>query len=614
MAQPHQLYPPRALSPLQRAGSPQNPYSSSAPAAKRQRLDGQSPYGSPNLGNLHLPNQVFSSPYYGTQANGSHTGHNYSTNHNYNPAPPYNSNPTYNNMNTHAAPPAHSPSATAPNVASPNVMGPPGRPDNKPTDLNELGDVLFGAGVDLREEEAALLRSKDNNNQAQSFEDQLREASGTYANAKYPFSRDNSYSQNFPGDRGSFYGAGSFNQPPQLDQSADEIAEAERKRSLRKQAEIKQYHLNKPFLQTGSLQRRIHKDAHNMQVQIPGENAVLKPTQPRVAPQQIVVSGPDGHEVLKIVKGEPLLGLRNNLVDILTLISLATEERLRQLVEDAATLAKARRVGSHGLIPEDFVGLATRNDADRPVNGPLNASNNNVAHKENPIKRMIYPSSFDEYVFTSAGSYSEVNQPLTPISNNSSTHILPNPIAQALQNVTKAERAVEEERLAKRRKRIEAAEGSRAGSVALEASAPVTPGAHGEVAPDLGPKKSALKNQRKAGPASDAQAFAASNKTMNMALGLGGAMGKKLSWMKKDTGPTNPFLARPNTNAQKQTAVANGVGSSLPNNRRFGEFREDGEAGLGIQLRDMISVLEYDGKEKKALQTAYGKLDNRKGK
>ena len=389
MAQPHQQYPPRAFSPPQRAGSPQGPYTTGLPAAKRQRLDGQSPYGSPNLGNLHLPNQVFSSPYYGTQTNGSHTGHNYSLNHNYNSTPSYSTNPTFNTINTNVNTPAYSSPAATTNAASSNVMGPPGRPDNKPTDLNELGDVLFGAGVDLREEEAALLRSKDYNNLSLSFEDQLREASGTNVNAKYPFSRDNVYSQNIPGDRGSFYGAGSFNQAPQQDQSAEDIVETERKRSLRKQADIKQYHLNKPFLQTGNLQRRLHKEAHNMQVQIQGENAILKPTQPRVTPQQITVNGPDGHEVLKVVKGEPLLGLKNNLVEILTLISLATEERLRLLVEDAATLAKGRRIGSHGLVPQDLTDLAVGTGAYGRTNGLPTPSNSAVSPKENPLKRMI---------------------------------------------------------------------------------------------------------------------------------------------------------------------------------------------------------------------------------
>lgn len=37
-------------------------------------------------------------------------------------------------------------------------MGPPSRPSDKPTDINDLGDVLAGSGVDLREEEAAMFK------------------------------------------------------------------------------------------------------------------------------------------------------------------------------------------------------------------------------------------------------------------------------------------------------------------------------------------------------------------------------------------------------------------------------------------------------------------------
>ena len=205
-----------------------------------------------------------------------------------------------------------------------------------------------------------------------------------------------------------------------------------------------------------------------------------------------------------------------------------------------------------------------------------------------------------------------MNQPLTPISNNSHSRSAPNPIAQALQKISQAERTAEEIRLAKRRKRNEAADSSRAGSLSLGSSEPGTPGTLGDVAPDLSLKKSALKNQKKV--PSDAQAFAASNKTLSMALGFSGAGGKKLSWMTKDTGPTNPFLARPNAVPQKAAGTANGVTSTLPKNRTFGDFREDGEGGLGIQLRDVISVLEHDGKEKKALQSAYCRLGTMQGK
>ena len=84
--------------------------------------------------------------------------------------------------------------------------------------------------------------------------------------------------------------------------------------------------------------------------------------------------------------------------------------------------------------------------------------------------------------------------------------------------------------------------------------------------------------------------------------------------MTKETGPTNPYISKPSTTPQKATGIANGVSSNLPKNRSFGEFREDGEGGQGIQLRDVISVLEHDGKEKRALQAAYCRLGRSQGK
>lgn len=115
----------------------------------------------------------------------------------------------------------------------------------------------------------------------------------------------------------------------------------------------------------------------------------------------------------------------------------------------------------------------------------------------------------------------------------------------------------------------------------------------------------------------ETQQHAATTKTMNMALGLSGAMGKKLSWMKggADTGPSNPFLQKqnPKTETSKaNTSTANGVSSNLPKNRLFGQFREDRETGAGIQLRDIVSVLEGDGKAKKSLQRAYGRFGGQK--
>ena len=208
-----------------------------------------------------------------------------------------------------------------------------------------------------------------------------------------------------------------------------------------------------------------------------------------------------------------------------------------------------------------------------------------------------------------------MNKPLTPVSDGQSpalTKAFANPVAQALNKVAQAQRKAEEDRLAKRQRRS-AADGGQAGSGSL--GTPGTPGTPGEIAPTVDVKKGGkgkkgvdTATQR----ANEAQQHAATMQTMNMALGLSGAMGKKLSWMNKGAapGPSNPFLPKPNTNASNSKAGAsnaNGVGSSLPKNRVLGEFREDKETGAKIQLRDVISVLEHDGKERKTLQRAYHK-------
>lgn len=138
MSQPQQQYSPRAFSPVQSQQTSQNATYGLLPN-KRQRLspDPRSPYSSPSMSNIALPNQVFSSPHYGVQPNG----------------PSAYANSSYNNANSPPAPPASHP-------AQGGTMGPPSRPadKDKPTDMNELSDVLAGSGVDLREEEANLVR------------------------------------------------------------------------------------------------------------------------------------------------------------------------------------------------------------------------------------------------------------------------------------------------------------------------------------------------------------------------------------------------------------------------------------------------------------------------
>ena len=491
-------------------------------------------------------------------------------------------------------------------------MGPPEKPVDKPTDINELGDVMLGSGIDLREEEAALLNSY-------AKAGQQRQGTGYGANVVQNFGpsyvppKDNFYSHHVPGDRDSFFGGGSFNQQPTADQSAEDIAAEKRKRALRRKNEVRSYHLNKPFLLGGCVGKRLYAQAHSMQVEIP-RSGLLK-SQSGHPPRQIALQGPDKNDVLKVVQEQDLLQLDGPLVEILSLISLAAEERIRGLIEDAATLAKGRRIGSHGLVPADLADLASGRGASEIVAGLPTPDNSAVSPKDNPLKRKSSVPTRLHMTDTWAGSYSEINKPLTPVSETSRTRpstFLNNPVAQALQNMAKAERAQEEERLAKRQRRT-AGEGNRSGSVS--SGTPGPSGALGEVAPESDTKKGVKAKDKldaTARKALETQQHAATTKTMNMALGLSGAMGKKLAWMKGggDAGPSNPYQKqniKPET-SKGATSVTNGISGNLPKGRVFGDFREDKESGAGIQLRDMVSVLESDGKAKRALQRAYGRL------
>ena len=177
-----------------------------------------------------------------------------------------------------------------------------------------------------------------------------------------------------------------------------------------------------------------------------------------------------------------------------------------------------------------------------------------------------------------------------------------NPIAQALQQTIKQDNVDEEKRLAKRAERR--AKKATAEGGALEGAG--TPGALGDAAPNIDIKK-APKKGKAADNVSQAQQLNALNNTTQMALG-----GKKMpSWMSgASKGPSNPYLARPTTNIKKETpSSAAGPGSALPTSRAYGDFKEDKEGGKGIQLRDLILVLERNvkGIEKRALQRAYGR-------
>ena len=361
MAQSQYQYPPHAFSPPQAASAPHP--GAYLPPSKRQRLSPNppSPYSSPNIPTSTLPSQVFSSPYYGIQPNG------------------------------HYSAPAHD----QPNPpTSTGAMGPPSRPTDKPTDMNELSDVLAGSGVDLKEEEAALYQF-NNSSHAQNnvpITSTVTTAfnstgpNGPVAGMFSALGNFNTLSQNIAGDRASFYGAGTLNQPVAPYQSIEERAEEELQRAIRRKAERRQYHLNEPFLYAATVQRSLSKHSHTLQVTIP-RAGLLTSTNQSGRSIQLAVAGPDKNEVLTTLKGQDLLYQDAPLVEIITILSLAAQERVRTVVEDTATLAKGRRIGSHGVVPLEFSDLAVGNGLPESVTALPTPGTSVVSPNANPLKR-----------------------------------------------------------------------------------------------------------------------------------------------------------------------------------------------------------------------------------
>jgi hypothetical protein len=183
-------------------------------------------------------------------------------------------------------------------------------------------------------------------------------------------------------------------------------------------------------------------------------------------------------------------------------------------------------------------------------------------------------------------------------------------IAEVFRRVSQADRAAEEARLAKRARRSASAnpDALRSGSVS-------TPGALeiASMSPLEVEKKTTKKDKKLAeSKFTEAQQHKSANETARGALGsLIGKKGKSYSWM---TGGTNTPKAASSpvpTPARINSATAASA-SSMPNNTRpaaaprggqFGDWDEDKESS--IQARDVLLVLETDGKAPRSLMKGY---------
>jgi hypothetical protein len=179
-----------------------------------------------------------------------------------------------------------------------------------------------------------------------------------------------------------------------------------------------------------------------------------------------------------------------------------------------------------------------------------------------------------------------------------------NHVAHVLKRKMADDEKYEKQRLQKRQKRQQGTTATPQETLAL----PLPP-------PDKMTKKDkdALKKQNQ----TDDVLYRKANETASMALGFGKK--KKYSWMTGGSGGGGGGGSGAAT--PRPTAAAGGSGTATPaapttekalqsKKRTFGTDIENTEIGEKIQIRDLVHVLEHDGREKKTLNLMLARLKN----
>lgn len=197
------------------------------------------------------------------------------------------------------------------------------------------------------------------------------------------------------------------------------------------------------------------------------------------------------------------------------------------------------------------------------------------------------------------------------------------PTADRYRGLVGKETSSENRRAAKRTKRSTNAilgEGAGIQSTVGEftGSAPSTPIA--ERAPSFDKKSMTKKEARKMmdNKASEAQQHQQSVETARLATNSmlsGGRFGakKSYSWLKPGgsssgfASPSRPAPPTPTPGPEKSSTGKSGEVAAGPSKRRLGTWREDQEKGAGIQVRDILFMLEADGRGTKHVQKGYSK-------
>ncbi|KJZ75081.1 hypothetical protein HIM_05567 [Hirsutella minnesotensis 3608] len=494
--------------------------------------------------------------------------------------------------------------STASPVPVANVMGPPQRPADRPTKDYEydVTDSLAGTGIDLRAEEQYM--------------------SELYSNAMDATSDARTgYAHHPAGPKSTFYGAGPANQPAEATTAQDQAqlvakaAEQAWAESSMHLAVQRTQEINDPFLLVALLHRRAEKIAreHNLGLNLDMKNSSQTMGKMRTPEQfpapKVTVRVEPGPDSTMVQTTGSFIPHDSFLVDQLALMSIATKHRLRELVEEADVIALNRQKTSHGEVPEEWTVAAA----------PMNAE---------PLGPMQKPDASPEAVtmVNDGTSSPKRSADVAMLGESTGAPVKKFPkisshMTASMRDRARQEREWEEARLRKRQQRKE---GVTDAGGASSRSGSVAPGTPGSTAPE--PEKAMTKKEMKknqALKAAEANSHANQNLTSSMFAGLGGKgglfgkkkTGRTYDWMnvgRSSSGTSTPTRGTPGPKGANGTpgpAVAANHPLTTEGRNRLGTWREDKEKGRMIQLRDWVTVLERDGRELKALSSAYVHLD-----
>lgn len=269
-------------------------------------------------------------------------------------------------------------------------MGPPQRPAERPTKDYEydVTDSLAGTGIDLRAEEQFM-----NDLYSNGFDANHEARTG--------------FAQHPPGSKSSFYGAGPANQPAQSapdvaqQQFAIEQAEKAWSESSMRLAVQRTQEISDPFLLVAMLHRRADKVAREHHL---GLNLDLKNNSQTMGKMRLPEQFPQPKVTVKVSPGPDSTMVHTTgsyipqdayLVDQLALLSIATKQRLRELVEDANVVATNRQKTSHGDVPEEWAAAAAPMNAE--LLGPLDESGAAETDLDNPTSPTSLKRKYRSY-------------------------------------------------------------------------------------------------------------------------------------------------------------------------------------------------------------------------